>query len=562
MSFATDKKKFKITCKCCRNKIDANYSMQYDDRYYCLDCYLGEYGRLLLDYGYKPSPRFNCMSFEKNPLYMGIELEIEASDVRDYNDNSEDYDEDDEYGNSDEYSSIYIKEQAHKIMKNFPCYIKYDGSLNNCGMEIVTHPYSLKYHKRIFNWEKLLKYLKDNKFTSYENNRCGLHIHLSKDFFVPEDYLKFNIFFDKDYDRIKRFAKRNKTGFCNKIENNQTETIARMKKNTRLDQWYDHYKSIFFGNSNTIELRIFRGTLNINRFNATLDLTEGLSYFIKSYSLAFFIKATKKQIWYNFISFLKNSRRYNKLLQYMKKENLLDCSLKRIPLKGEKLITKVSRKPLTEYLMTNDIKMYLRNKIIPELEYYFEDFGGYEIYHRENVFYFGNNDKCLPRQFAKIIIRNSLLETETRYNIIKFYLECGYIITMQDKDINKRVLDFDELALLVNVPVERIKEKLKREEAKDLRKLEAKRKREEAKRKKEGTEQGEEETLRQQRPRRDVPFLGFALSSAFPSQEYTGRSHINHNYQVKYKDTIKARTIEELSKEKNKHLHFTVTKRN
>ena len=556
MSYATDKKKFEITCNSCGKKIDANYSMQRESRYYCLDCYLQNYGRLLLDYCYKPSPRFNAMSFEKNPLYMGIELEVEASNERDYNDgDEEDYedDEDDEYSDrdSDEHSSTYLKEQAYYIMENYPCYIKYDGSLNNCGMEIVTHPYSLKYHKKVFNWEKLLKYLKDNKFTSYENNRCGLHIHISKDFFIPEDYLKLNIFFDKDYDRMKKFAKRNKTGFCHKIGSDQTETIARRKKRTDLSGWYDHYKSLYFGNCNTIELRIFRGTLNIERFNATLDITEGLSYFIKSYSLAFFIKATKKQIWFNFISFLKNSRRYNKLLQYMQKENLLDCSLKRIPLKGEELMTKVSRKPLTEYLMTSEVRTYLQNKIIPELEYYFEDFASYEIYHREDVYYFGNNDKCLPRQFAKIIIRNSLLEAKTRYSIIKFYLECGYIVTMQDKNINKRITSIDAFALLMNVPTEKIRERLQKQEAKQLEELEAKQKKE-AK-----AESGE--ALRTQIPE---SFLDFAITGSYLPPRGARRSNINRNYQAKFRNAIKARTIKELDKEKNKHLYFTVTKLN
>ena len=301
MEIITNTEKTTKTIKCCNcdKEIKETYIIEYEGDSYCLDCYLRD-RYLLLDYMYKPRPKFCKMSYEKNPLFMGIELEVEG----DFNDQNSYYDED-----TEENCPSGLSEYAYNIMRAYPCYIKYDGSLNGSGMEIVSHPLTVKYHKRIFDWKSLLKRLKGDKFTSHSNNRCGIHIHLSKSWFKPEDFLKFNIIFDKNFSVIKRFSKRTTLSYCHKIRPYETQEITRLKKKTRLADWYDHYKSVYFGNNHTIEIRIYRGTLEIDQFNAILDMTEALSYFVKSYSLAFFIKSTKRQLWYTFLGFMKQSKK-------------------------------------------------------------------------------------------------------------------------------------------------------------------------------------------------------------------------------------------------------------
>jgi len=545
MSTATEKRKFKITCHECEEKIDANFSLQDGDHLYCLDCYLRRCGhQLLLDYGYKPRPRFNYMSFEKNPLYMGIELEVEANSDRNddhserYDDDDEDSDDDHDDDDDDENATTYLKNQAYYIMKNYPCYIKYDGSLNDCGMEIVSHPNTVKYHKRIFNWEKLLDYLKQQKFTSYENNRCGLHIHISKDFFKAEDYLKFNIFFDKNYDRMKRFSKRTKTNYCVKIDDSQTREIIRLKKEARLENWYDHYKCLYFGNYSTIELRIFRGTLSIERFNATLDITEALSYFVKSYSLAFFIKATKKQIWYNFLSFMKQAGRYNKLIKYLKKVNLLSCDIKRIPLKGKEIKSLIVKKPLTEFFANDEIRAYLKYKVIEELEYYFDDFENYEIHEREDVFYINSGDsgsQCLPIMFNKIILKNSILDVETRWSIILHFLNFGFCLELQNKNINTKIVSMEKLAENLGIDIDAI-ERVVKEEMK-----------------------AEAEINKPQAPPEEEDIFTIGLQPRYNLDQQWDRR--DYYLDARVRDLVWKKTKEALDDKNNEHLYFIITRK-
>ena len=460
----TEKKIHKLKCYECEKLIDVRYALQDEDEYYCLDCWLEKYdNKLLIDYSYKPQPRFSKMSFEKNPLFMGIELEMEADEAKinqyDYDaDEDEDGDEEREY-----YNQRYLADYAYNIMKKYPCYIKYDGSLNNSGMEIVTHPQTVKFHKCIFDWETLFKKLQRDGFTSYSNNRCGLHIHLSKSWFKPEDYLKFNIIFDKNFSILKRFSKRTKVNYCNKINSRETRIIEREKKKTRLSDWYDHYKSIYFGNYKTIELRIFRGTLDITRFNATLDMTEALSLFVKSYSLVFFIKATRKQLWYTFLSFMQQCKRYDKLLKYLQKEKLLFCKLKNIPKQGILLNSLVEKKDLISLMGNADIKSYLQYKVLDKLEYYFDDFEDYQINQRSDVYYLRDNS-FIPINFEKIVMYNNRYNARKREMLLNFFFDYGFTIELQNKNMTTKIKNSSELAKFLGIDLIEIRRERERKE--------------------------------------------------------------------------------------------------
>ena len=461
----TEKKVNEITCYDCGKKQSELFMLFYDDRYYCLDCWLNHGdNQLLIDYSYKQPPKFCKMSFEKNPLFMGIELEVEADDE------DEDYDEeyDEEYS---ENSSDYLQNYAYRVMKQYPCWIKYDGSLNNNGMEIVTHPFTNKYHKRVFNWKKLLEKLKQDGFTSHDNNRCGLHIHLSKSWFKKEDYLKFNIFFDKNYSPMKRFSKRTRTNYCGKIGNNQTKLIIRNKKEMRLDDFYDHYKSIYFGNYKTIEIRIYRGTLNIKHFYNILDITEALAYFIKSYSLTFFITASKKLLWYTFLSFMKQSKRYNKILKALDKEKLTFCNLNNIPRKGEILKDTLEIKDLTSLMGNADIAKYFKEKQLDKLRYYFDTFEDYIIHNRNEV-YNTKDNHIIPLHFEKIIMENKVYNARTRKIIIDSFLDWGFIVKMQNGEITARINSKVDLAVKLGIDVEKINREIGSRENREIRNYE------------------------------------------------------------------------------------------
>jgi len=58
--------------------------------------------------------------------------------------------------------------------------LKYDGSLDN-GFELVTVPATFAYHTGPASpWPELLKHMRDQGLRSFDTTTCGLHVHVSK----------------------------------------------------------------------------------------------------------------------------------------------------------------------------------------------------------------------------------------------------------------------------------------------------------------------------------------------------------------------------------------------
>ena len=273
---------------------------------YCLECYVGAGGgRLIIDHSYKPTPIFCHMSTEKETkreklLYLGIELEVENR-------------------------AVNLGDYAYDIQKNNGIYIKHDGSLER-GFEIVSHPQTAKYHQKVFNWYNLLEQLRKDRFTSYDNGRCGLHIHVNKNFFNnKDDMLKIVLFFYKCFNRLKRFSKRRDMNYCKKWKQPLVEQVEAEKGSVCLSRNNDdRYSCINFQNHDTVEFRIYKGTLNYDRFLASILFTDAVCNFIKDYSLVFFTNKKHKvsYLWNEFLRYIKVSDRYHFLERYFVKHNL------------------------------------------------------------------------------------------------------------------------------------------------------------------------------------------------------------------------------------------------
>ncbi len=104
----------------------------------------------------KPAARF----FGKGDYYLGLELEVEAPDRALYN------------------KGLNISKRPSY------CYAKHDGSLDEYGWELVTHPIAKSlWMKRggrnaATSFFRLVSGLRSLGYTSHESGRCGLHIHV------------------------------------------------------------------------------------------------------------------------------------------------------------------------------------------------------------------------------------------------------------------------------------------------------------------------------------------------------------------------------------------------
>ena len=263
----------------------------YDDCYYCDDCVKE---RTIKEYSYKPTPLF----LGNGSLYMGIELEIDGA-------------------GTNEENARKIQEEENNI------YIKRDGSLDE-GLELVSHPATLEYHENKMRWYELMETALNLGYTSHDAGTCGLHIHVSRGFFGTDEeeqeqgiqkvlyfmeifWSKMLIFSRRTQEQLEQWA--NSYG----LKNGETpEELYEKAKNERV-----RYRAINILNRNTIEFRLYRGTLKYNTFIATLQMTALICQLCKGATDEFIINLE-----WDYIPELAKANGYNELVEYLKNKNL------------------------------------------------------------------------------------------------------------------------------------------------------------------------------------------------------------------------------------------------
>ena len=246
---------------------------------------------LIRNYSYKPTTEFISMPYDaKEVPFFGLELEVERMDK----------------------SETSRGDMAKKI-ENKAWYFKNDGSLNN-GFEIVTHPLTFSYIKHSAkNFESALNELSCNAYNSYNANTCGMHIHISKKAFSTWQLYKFMKFFAENVPFIVAISQRKmeKLAQWANIEDNDENTL--MYKAKKKNGNSARYVAINLQNYSTIEVRIFRGTLNFQSFMKNIEFVHALYMFTKE---------SKIITLDSFKEYISNSCEYSNLKKFIKLKNL------------------------------------------------------------------------------------------------------------------------------------------------------------------------------------------------------------------------------------------------
>ena len=247
-----------------------------EDAYYCEDC--GSYyvdgcdshnsDRIIHDYSYKPDPEFHGTE-DNDKLFFGLEIEVEAS------------------GNLMESA-----EYAYRLEELGLAYLKKDGSLSY-GFEIVTHPMTHDYFKNNAPafWETLstLRSSSDFKVKSWDTRTCGVHIHISRSGFNGGAHMHrfLNLVYSNQqfYEAIAgrssaQWAKFDdvetavKDGDRDDDGYQRWKTVRSFKNKLQNGRRSDRYSAVNTQNHATLEMRIFRGSVNGSTVQAYLDLAH------------------------------------------------------------------------------------------------------------------------------------------------------------------------------------------------------------------------------------------------------------------------------------------------
>ena len=242
-------------------------------------------------YSFRPSMKFCSLSNEnKNAPFFGIELEVERK-------------------NSNGLKHKYMA----GLIKHEHWYFKTDGSLTD-GFEIVSHPMTFNYIKQAEKtFADSLKLLVENGYNSYDANTCGMHIHISKANFTTWHLYRFLKFFVENKEFIVSISQRKiekLKKWANIEDDNDSSLIYKAKKK---DGNNERYVAINLQNKATLEIRIFRGTLNLNSFMKNIEF---------AHSLFMYTKENKDISLDGFKMYIESSCDYSNLKKFINLKNL------------------------------------------------------------------------------------------------------------------------------------------------------------------------------------------------------------------------------------------------
>jgi len=269
-----------FTCANCNDVTSTSYRYTVEGEQFCESCYRESYracyscgtavGNDALVYQlycqhcadeisifpYSAKPIFDLLGTGK--FHYGLELEVEYKGR-----------------NPSRLESI-----ARITRKLFPpdfCIIKEDSSVEH-GFEICTRPATLKKHKEI--WSNFF----DNRsksLRSYNTSTCGLHVHVSRKHLTLLQIGKMCLFVThpQNYDLTSFIAQRDSHWGNFKNPKKLTELHPDNCNGRHYPPGSGHCDAVNLTHRESIEFRIFKGTLKDTSFFKTLDFVAALVAF-------------------------------------------------------------------------------------------------------------------------------------------------------------------------------------------------------------------------------------------------------------------------------------------
>lgn len=228
----------------------------------CQDCVNKEYGRIKgyhtgADGGIQYQPYWSSDS-----VYFGIELE------------TDDYDDRVEASNE-----LYALSQGETLF-----WQEEDSSLQE-GIEIISQPCTLDYHRDSFPWSKIREIVRKHGGLSERTGTSALHIHFSLSFFNGQGLelrqLRLIYLFEKFREQLAILARTSDYLLSRSAQEYRYErdTLFHGEAEDRLaalKSRYGRYMAVNLENRNTIEIRLFRGTLSRRVILASIELVDFL----------------------------------------------------------------------------------------------------------------------------------------------------------------------------------------------------------------------------------------------------------------------------------------------
>lgn len=231
---------------------------------------------MLYNYSYKPEPIFRSRRSDSlRALYLGVEDECDNGDR-----------------SKIEATTDRLNELTDRI------YCKRDASIPN-GYEMVSHPGTLAHHMYELPWKGVLNKTKKAGYLSHDAGSCGLHVHVGREQLGSTDeerdatIRKVIVLFERYRRELVKYSRRRSQdlgwcrwgGYISDYDPTATLDDAWARRiPTYLRDHDDRYQAVNVTNRNTVEIRIFRGTLVRDTLIAALQLVSNFFEYAMTHS--------------------------------------------------------------------------------------------------------------------------------------------------------------------------------------------------------------------------------------------------------------------------------------
>ena len=213
-------------------------------------------------------------------------------------------------------------------------YSKSDGSLTEQGVEVVSHPFSWNFWKQYGKniYDALFSALMSSGYYSAESSEGGMHIHVSKSSVNRTQLHKLLWFIYECPSFIKMIAQRSSRwgsvswssligGYANESFSKRRAYVSKIAKR-KYSPRAERYTAINMQPNDTIEFRMFNGTLNIMTLSESIEFIHSLLSYCSQTSFKDIVNNKSETVRVEgYLKFLsENQKRYSNLCIFLDKE--------------------------------------------------------------------------------------------------------------------------------------------------------------------------------------------------------------------------------------------------
>lgn len=156
-----------------------------------------------------------------------------------------------------------------------------DGSLSCDGVECISQPCTLRYHLVKFPWREICEELVSQGFRSHDTKTCGLHVHIGRNEVSPLTFVKMDFLINHENWFFKKLSRRSDNSYCEY----EYRSMMLAQKGKQEGDHCDRYHAVNTTNEETVEIRIFKGTLKTATLLGCVELCHALVKFLPEISM-------------------------------------------------------------------------------------------------------------------------------------------------------------------------------------------------------------------------------------------------------------------------------------